>query len=757
VNLDGGASTAPTPLPGDILVLDVTGMLGLSTANIKAPDGSAASTSHNHLTWVDFETIPTPIGLGGTFDFGTTVSPTQAGPYTVPPPGSYFVGVNGANTYPTKGYYGWNTPVNSYDRGASSPSPMKTTFQNLLRDGNWFGPLNVTRTFSVATVASGDYQVSITIGDTAVVMDNIFVTIEGLVSPIAVPTALQNQFITVTGIGSDMNGDGKLDISFVDKAGTHSYWHVNAVDVRPIGLVSPVTITRADGMATALTADGLTKTTYFADGFFPNAIVTVATTGGAISSVDVDPFLLGVQVQADGNGKATFELQHPTGNAVVTLTASAAVVVDAKGTFTQPFALAPTQKIDFGGPTTPVQPGYLGITNTLYTGTASNGLGWLNTVSVGDRGAAVAGSTPLFRDFVFNLQGAGNKGDFNIDVPSGATQFVTVYLGDLGTARDRMQIESFNGTSFAVVATEIASSKVNSLTFAVTPYANGGDFQMRLRFSDLGGVQNGWSILGLEYRTAQGALVATPTSDVAGNGTAVTNYTITGGPSGGLVTLSSKFGAIQGVDASTLYDGFQVLLNGSGEGAFAIKSPVVASGSLASAVGLVTVTGSHAGGFTQQYLGTKVSYDFGTAGSPVAGGFQYLSGSTIVNAQNGAGFKAAVGEFDRNPASFPNVNKTVNPALFRDAAWGLGSTTFRVLVQSGASAVPVRVYAYDANSSSYGKLTVTGEGGASQALTTSTTVPAVFDVLASDTNNDGFLDISIAGFSTWVMNGIEVG
>ncbi len=759
VNLDGGTPTAPTTLPGDILVLDVTGMVGLSTADIKTPAGSIPSTSHNNLTWVEFETIPVPIGLGGTFDFGTGTSPTQPAPYAVPPAvaavAPYWRSVVGTNLY--AGFFGWNLAANSYDRGANSPNPTKTAFQNLLRDGNWFGPINVARTFSVAAVAAGDYQVSVTIGDTAVVMDSVFVTIEGLATPIAVPTAFQNQFVTVTGIGSDANADGKIGITFVDKAGTHSYWHVNAVDVRPVGLVSPVTITRADGMATALTADGLTKTTYFAEGFFPNAIVTATATNGSIASVDVDPFLVGVQVTADANGKATFQLLHPTGNGDVTLAATAAVVGDARGTFTQTFTLSAAQKIDFGSPTTPVEAGYLGFTNTLYAGSATNGLGWLNPVQIGDRGAAVAGSTPLFRDFVFNLQGAANKGDFNIDLPSAAPQFVTVYLGDLGTARDRMQVEVFNGATFSVAATEIASTKVNSLTFAVTPYdIGGGNFQTRLRFSDLGGTQNGWSVLGLEYRAAQGALVATPTAAVAGDGTTVTNYALTGGPAGGLVTLSSKFGAIQGTDASTLYDGFQVLLDGSGVGAFAIKSPVVAAGSLASAVGLVTVTGSHAGGFTQQYAGAKVSYDFGTASSPVAGGFTFLAGTQIATAQNGVGFAAVAGAFDRAPASFPAVNATANPDLFRDGVTGAGAGTFRVLVQAGATAVPVRVYAYDANST-LGNLTVTGEGGATQTLPTSLTVPAVFNIVASDANNDGFLDISIAGFSTWVMNGIEVG
>jgi hypothetical protein len=754
VNLDGNTPSAPTTLPGDILILDVLGMTGLSTANIKTPDGSVPSTSHNLLTWVDFETIPTPIGLGGSFEFGTTTSPVQAGPYVVPPPASYWVGVNGANTFPTKGYYGWNTPVNSYDRGNNSPNPMQTTFQKLLRDGNWFGPANVSRTFSVAAIATGDYQVSITIGDTAVVMDNVFVTIEGSAQQL-VPTVFQNQFITITGIGSDMNGDQKIDISFVDKGGTHSYWHVNALDVRPVDLVSPVTIMRADGMATALTADGLTKTTYFADGFFPNAIVTVATTNGKIASVDIDPFLVGVQVLADGTGKATFELQHPTGNGDVTLTASAAVVVDAIGTFTQAFNLTPSQKIDFNGPTTPTETGYLGFTNTLYAGPATNGLGWLQAVQLGDRGAT-AGSA-LFRDFAFNFSGPTNRGEFNIDLPTGTPHVVTVYLGDLATARDRLQVEAFDGTSYAVLATEIATSKVNSQTFTVTPVdIGGGNFQVRLRFSDLGGTQNGWSIMGLEYRTlaSQQLLAVAPTVAVAGNGVTVTNYTITGGAAGGLVTVSNKFGAIQGTDASTLYDGFQVLLDGSGAGGFAIKSPVVASGSLASVIGLVAVNGSHVGGLTQQYSGAKVSYDFGTATSPVAGGFTFLSGTQLATAQNGVGFAAVAGAFDRNPASFPLIPADQN--LYRDGVTGTGTGGFRVLAEIGATNVNVRVYAYDANSTR-GNLTVTGEGGAKQTLPTSLTVPAVFDVVASDTNMDGFLDISIAGFSTWVMNGIEVG
>ncbi len=755
VNLNGGSPSNPTPLPGDILIVDVTGQTGVSTANIKTPDGSVTSTSHNLLTWVDFETIPTPIGLGGSFEFGTATSPVQAGPYVVPPPASYWIGVNGANTYPTKGYYGWNTPVNSYDRGNNSPNPAKTTFQNLLRDGNWFGPVNVSRTFSVAAIAAGDYQVSITIGDTAVVMDNVYVTIEGSAQQL-VPTVFQNQFITIAGVGQDVNNDGKLDISFVDKGGTHSYWHVNALDVRPLSLVSPVTITRADGMTTALVADGLTKTTYFAHGFFPNSVVTVATTNGAITTADVDAFLVGVQVLADGTGKATFELLHPTGNSDVTITANAAVIVDAIGSFTQSFTLTPSQKIDFNTLTTPTETGYLGFTKTLYGGSATNGLGWLQPVQLGDRGAAHGN---LFRDFAFNSIGTAARGEFNIDLPTGDQQVITVYLGDPITSRDRLQVEVFNGTSYDIAATEIATTRTTSVSFTATPVdIGGGNFQVRLRFSDLGGPQNGWSVQGIEYRRLvdQGVLGITPTAAVAGDGTTIMSYSVSGGAVGGLITITSAFGAIQGTDASSFYDGFQILLDGSGNGTFALKSPVVAFGTLDSAVGLVSVNGSHAGGFTQQYIGSKTSFDFGPLAAPVAGGFKGLSGSTKFNALAGFGFKTAVGDFDRNPASFPNVGATATPDLFRDGAWGSGTGAFRILVEAGATNVPIRVYAYDAYSTR-GNLTVTAEGGAKQTLPTSLTVPAVFDVLGSDTNNDGILDFEISGFSTWVMNGVEVG
>ncbi|MBX3400314.1 MAG: right-handed parallel beta-helix repeat-containing protein [Gemmataceae bacterium] len=759
VNLNGGSPSNPTPLPGDILVLDVTGMMGLNTSNIKTPAGSVTSSSHNALSWVDFETIPTPIGLGGTFDFGTKTSPVQVGPYVVPPPGSYWVGVSNTDTYASKGYYGWTSPVNSTDRGAASPNPTLTTFHNVLRDSNWFGPLNVTGTFNVA-VAAGDYQVSVTIGDTAVVMDSIFVTIEGLATPIAVQKGLQGQFSTVTGIGSDANADGKIAITIVDKAGTHSYWHVNAIDVRPVGLVSPVTITPVGGVGTKV-ADGLSTTSYTAAGFFPNAIVTIDTTGGKITTTDVDPFLLGVQVKADASGVATFDLQHPTGNADVTLTASAAIVVDAKGTFTQSFTLTPSQKIDFNSATSPTEPGYLGVSNALYAGTASNGLGWQGPVSLGDRGAA--SGTALFRDFVFNLQGAANAGTFVIDLPTGAPHVITVYLGDPATARDRMQIEVADSpTTFAPVSqalTEIRSLKTNSLSFTVTPYANGGTFQTRLRFSDLGGTQNGWSVQGIEYRTlaSQGVLGVTPVAPVMGNGTAVTNYVITGGAVGGLVTLSSQFGAIQGTDASALYDGFQVQLDGSGGGSFTIQSPVVAAGTLASKVSLVAVNGSHAATFTQDYMGAKVRYDFGSSVlGNVATGFTYLSGSQIATAQNGVGFKAVAGEYDRNPTTYPNVSKTSDPALFRDAVSGAGSGTFRVLVGTGATDVPVKVYSYDAFSSR-GPITVTAEGGTKQTLTPSMTTPAVYNVVGSDTDMDGFLDITVSGNAIWMMNGIEVG
>ncbi|QEL20278.1 FG-GAP-like repeat-containing protein [Limnoglobus roseus] len=765
VHLDGGNPQSPTALPGDFLVVDVAGVTGLDTATIATPNGSLPSTSHNLLDWVSFETIPVPIGLGGTFDFGPAGGAVQAGPYA-----PYWTGVANTDVYPTAGYYGWASPVNAADRGPTAPDPAQTNFQSVLRDSNWFGPLNVAGTFSVATIAKGNYQVSVTLGDHDVVIDNVFVTIEGA-GKIAVPTVFQNQFVTLTAVGSDVNGDGKIDVTFVDTFGTHEYWHVNAVDVRPVNLVSPVTIDRIDPMSKAvianstLAADGLSTTTYQAAGFFPNAVVSIAATAGTLSGVapdgltnaaDADPFLTGLQVRTDANGVAYFRLLAPTGNAPVTLTANAAIVVDAKGTYTQAYALPTARKVDFNaaGSTGPTAAGYLGVPATLYTNSAGNGLGWLEPVLSKDRGAGFGGA--LFEDFNYGL--IGSPGVLAIDVPSGAQQVVTLYIGDLDAPPDEMVIEYFNGTAFVPLAANVKAAKTNILSFTVTPVdIGGGNFQMRFRISDAGGPQNGWKLQGLEYRplSTQGVLAVSPTAAVAGDGSLITTYGISGGPATGLVTISTKYGAITTADASPDYDGVQVLLTG-GTGSFAIKSPVVAAGNVNSSVGLVAVDGAFAGGFTQVYTGAKVSYDFGPAGSPVAANFKGVSATEVFSNQTGYGFAVAASDFDRLPADYPQITATGTPDFYRDGANGNPPAVYKVLVQPGLTGIPVTLYAFDAYSSR-GNVTVTVEGGGTQTLLTNTNGPVIFNLTGGDANNDGVLDVTISAFSFWTANGIEIG
>src|SRR5262249_23556704 len=85
---------------------------------------------------------------------------------------------------------------------------------------------------------------------------------------------------------------------------------------------------------------------------------------------------------------------------------------------------------DFGGPLTPIAPGYLGVPGVAYT--PALGYGWanLNGLSWADRGVPNA----LEQDLHW-----GQKGTFLADLPNG-TYKVTVTLGDALNMHDNISL-----------------------------------------------------------------------------------------------------------------------------------------------------------------------------------------------------------------------------------------------------------------------------------------------------------------------------
>src|SRR5205807_5645024 len=144
-------------------------------------------------------------------------------------------------------------------------------------------------------------------------------------------TSQTYQYVSYSGVVNP-GASSTLLISFETAfGGASQFWTVSGVDVRPLGLVAPLTLNRVGGNAT-LPADGLTVDYYTGTGAAPNSEVTINPPIGTVVDADgsagngrqpdADPAVKGFQVLADASGNFAFGLLRPTGLGPVVLTAT---------------------------------------------------------------------------------------------------------------------------------------------------------------------------------------------------------------------------------------------------------------------------------------------------------------------------------------------------------------------------------------------------------------------------------------------------
>lgn len=130
----------------------------------------------------------------------------------------------------------------------------------------------------------------------------------------------------------------------------------------------------------------------------------------------------------------------------------------------------PPRRFDFGTATSPVAPGFTGVTPaTAYS--AATGFGWLSG-SVGSRNRTTG--TDLTRDFNYSTLAT-----FALDLPNGRYE-VTVWMGDMSAAHDQMGV-FLEGTQVDSVTTAARQILTRTYIAKVT------DGQLTLLLDDLGG------------------------------------------------------------------------------------------------------------------------------------------------------------------------------------------------------------------------------------------------------------------------------
>ena len=135
----------------------------------------------------------------------------------------------------------------------------------------------------------------------------------------------------------------QLALQFLDRGGADPNFVLNALDIRPAsGTNSPATITLT-GPASPPPADGSGSDTINGGGVPLNALITVSSNLGTITTADADPNYAGIQVMADSSGNFSFTLKRPTGTGSgATITANE-VTGQASGSLLQAYSVAATR------------------------------------------------------------------------------------------------------------------------------------------------------------------------------------------------------------------------------------------------------------------------------------------------------------------------------------------------------------------------------------------------------------------------------
>lgn len=768
VNL-GGANLSGTsgvfPIGSSFVIIDNDGVDPVIGQFAGAPEGGTVVIGGQSyfITYAGGDGNDVVLTRVGRFDFDLSTSPA------VTDTANGYGKVLTTDVWTGSGF-GWDGgPVLAFQR--TTP-----TGQLLLIDGHYFYE---PRTFRVDVVPGLTYQVTLTVGDTGLAAnrlhDNIQVVLEGILQPEVINPKIPgatvvNQYVSVRYLVDVLDGTLDLELSKIP-GWTDPNWVINGLDIRPItpplnNSVGLITLTRLGGVAT-LDADGLTEDTYIGTGAPANAYITLTTTAGTITAATnssgtfvADAYtggssgFAGVQAQTNGSGTFQFKIRRPTGDAPATITAFE-ISGKSYGEYTQLFQLPDTRKIDFNAPGSLTQTNYLGVLPTLYIDTATNALGWENSLPL-----AVNRSGPdsLLRDIHYSTDRT-----FRMDLPNG-TYSVLVVVGDQSVAHDTVTITDVETGDILAENVATAAGRFRNLLFEVEVTTG----TLRLNFNGLGGIDPNFAVASLEVRpaTAVSTLTLTRTVDgtggadptgTNGNGTIIDTYLGTGAVPGSIITLTATLGTITQAtnaantfvaDASTVWDGIQAVANAMGQFQFKVLRPT-GIGSLGLGTYTATeVTGLATGSVDQTYDPALVRrFDFNNSSLTTQANYLSVRGTDAYTDDRGFGWASTALE----------KNTGVGSNLRRDLHHGTSPNTFQIQVKPGVD-YHIRVYMGD-NALAHDNIQVEVEGAATYTVTS---LPkGVFDVrVVTGTSGDDVLTITFSDLGgldpSFVVNGLDV-
>ncbi|WP_390881431.1 Calx-beta domain-containing protein [Thalassoroseus pseudoceratinae] len=795
--VDGGSpgfGPGPDDVParsGDTLNFDSLGNTFAIQGKTILTDGGTPMPFKG-VTFFGIENLPLdPLGSDvGKFDFDKTsngdVAITQAG-YTSVPQNQIYV-----ETDPVGTRFGWlDMPgeLNDFDLGAGTTA----NFDDVFRDGHGG---NGPNTFRADVATNGWYLVSAKLGD-GTALDDIQIR-NGDTGQILIEEidSLAGESVAVT--FAVLVEDNTLDITFDDLGGL-AFFSVNGLEFRPGNLLTfgspdpaiqvvpnsptdPIDAVDVGDGDEPFLSDGRTVRYFNGYNATANSVVTVTAMLDSdadgldglpdldvtvLASLDIDPDVAGVQVQADANGEFQYAIVSPSGRGTVFIkmeelsgdqTGCIALdfvsptdrLFDFNATLASPTQIPAADPTD-GTAGDPADDAYHGVlpTEIFEPGT---GYGWVGGSGIGgyDRG-------PQAETVQGELRQDAHQSNvdqvFRVELAPG-TYTVNVTVGDSTTARPNVEV-SANGV-VVLPDLDAAAGEFVTGTFEVTIGPAG---VLDLNFG-LSAPASFWVVNGLEIRSMQEGIVNT--NVVRGNGNdqadgstidQITGQTATPPADGEMyLTVTTDVGVLVN-DASAAYAGHQVFVDAAGNFTIDIRRPS-SNMDVTATVDVLAVDGSVADSTTIDFTAFAGApprrFDFNQGASGLtAADFTAVAHNNLFNGD--FGWQTTVAPFDFFAAN------SATPLLRRDGARGSAPGTFQVSADIGTD-YDLRVYVGSRFVPTQVQVSV--EGGAFTATSAAVggnTFTTVTLLGVSDQNADGIIDIALSGVGgSWWVNGLDI-
>ncbi len=766
LTVDGGSPAfgqAGVP-PGDQLNLQTFGNTFSFVGSSIQVAGTQGGSAFKLVTPTNIENIPlAPASPTAPqrYDFNNQSYNSATNSFVQTETQAGWTGMTADRVYSVANGYGWRRALTAYSGGTSTSADA-----NLINDGHVWS-LNVS-SFTpefIATVPNGWVSVTVSYGHRSSAIDGLRIYNGDVLPPkyivqnLSAPAGQSDHYTFFTQVT-----DGTLNIVLEDGAPASTFLSFNSIDIRPAAIM---TMGFMDLPSTPAFADGTTVDTFHLEGGPSNLLVTVEASMGTITSTDADPKIEGFQVLTDANGAAAVSIKRPSGAGTSTLLLTTITGEDWSTQSIQ-YALQPltsnARYLDFnttvnGAPTT-TQAGYLPVAATdSYN--ATRGYGWTTTPLPSANAPLAVFSGPLaaaHNDF----QTSSSAATFRVDLPN-ATYSVHYAMGN-GSDHAGIDITA-NGTQVVTDLT-LRRNTITEESFLVT-VTNG---RLDLTFTPGTGSQiNGnWVINALQIVPVTQLATITPINEgsVPADGSTVSVIEATSSLApGALVTVSSTLGTITTTDADATVAGTQVVVGAGGAISFNLKSGTkagVPTVEWRAVDGSANATVTNAAFLTFTVLASR-RFDFGNgyddaSMTNIAAGFIGVRANHSF-ANDGFGWVGAVG------AQLVNTIPTtvLTPDLYRDGHTGSSTNIGQFKVQANAGTLyNVRAYVGGLGRR-FDAIQVTVEGTAQQQVATTLANPFATITAngASDTNNDGYLTITIQSPTNiyrggWEIVGLEV-